>query len=239
VPILLLAQGDDEAKHLLKQAIEARYGIRPPALESLRVDFKGRTRAKVGPVTTWIPVEVRAYFQFPTSLRWDFSVKKIGIQLQSGVEAYDGNIYHRVRGNNRAETVTDAEQIDSMQKRLWAMAALLLTPLSENYIKLKIEDTYQFKAENTQLHNAVHVHLRPDYTLAHVKVTCLNPDSGREQLFDLRLDEEQVLIHDLMLPKKIKVFWDDDIALELKPVAAETNPQFPRSTFTLETSEIG
>ena len=55
MPVLLLAQGDAEARDLLRKAIEARYGPRPPALDSLKIDFNGRTRIKVGPVMTWVP----------------------------------------------------------------------------------------------------------------------------------------------------------------------------------------
>ena len=42
MPVLLLAQGDPQAKDLLRKAIHARYGLRPPALDSLHINFKGR-----------------------------------------------------------------------------------------------------------------------------------------------------------------------------------------------------
>ena len=81
MPVLLLAQGDTTSKDMLRHAIEARYGLRPPVLESLQIDFKGRVRAKLGPINTWVPVEATAYFNFPTSMRWDFSVKAAGVQI--------------------------------------------------------------------------------------------------------------------------------------------------------------
>ncbi len=56
MPVLLLARGDQESKALLRRAIEARYGLGPPVLETLKLQLKGRARAKVGPVTTWVPL---------------------------------------------------------------------------------------------------------------------------------------------------------------------------------------
>ena len=38
MPVLLLAQGDPRAKDMLRKAIEARYGLRPVPLESLKLD---------------------------------------------------------------------------------------------------------------------------------------------------------------------------------------------------------
>ena len=35
MPVLLLARGDQDSKSLLRRAIEARYGLGPPAIETL------------------------------------------------------------------------------------------------------------------------------------------------------------------------------------------------------------
>ena len=234
MPVLLLARGDPEAKDLLRQAIEARYGLRPPAIESLRIDFKGRSRAKVGPITTWVPINVVAYFRFPKAMRWDFKVGKIGITLQSGIEAFDGENYHRTRGGGTPQLIDDPAQVDSIHGRLWTISALLLTPLSEHYIQLNAIDSNTFDAENTQIGNTVRVSLREDYTLAQVETTCVNPDSGNEQRFILKLSEELDAIDELMLPHKISAFWDDDAAYELEPVSAENNAEIADSVFTLE-----
>src|SRR5262245_24666361 len=131
-----MAQGDAEAKDLLRKAIEARYGLRPPALESLQIDFKGRSRAKVGPITAWVPVEATAYFKFPTAMRWDFTVKPVGVSVQRGVDSFDGTTYRQQRGGSAVQVIPDSQQINSVQSRLWAIAALLLTPLGEQFVKL-------------------------------------------------------------------------------------------------------
>src|SRR4051812_20942919 len=126
MPVLLLAQGDPQAKDLLRKAIQARYGLRPPALESLHINFKGRARAKLGPVKTWVPVEAIGRFCFPDKMRWDFAVKAVGMQLNSGTEAFDGTAYRNTRKSKSADTSDDQKQIASMQHRLWAIAAVML-----------------------------------------------------------------------------------------------------------------
>lgn len=232
MPVLLLAQGDPPAKELLKQAITARYGLRPPAIESLAIQFRGRARVKVGPVSAWVPVDASASFLFPTAMRWDFVVKPIGLEIQRGIEAFDGAVCRRARGT-QATVIETPEQVSSMQGRLWAIAALLLTPLGEAFVQLKAGGDHSLEAVNTRLNNTVQLHLRDNHTLDYVEVTCLNPDSDRVQRFTLRLSTEQKPIDELMLPLKISAFWDDAPYFEAEPVKVELNPTIPESVFTL------
>jgi hypothetical protein len=234
VPVLLLAQGDPQAKNMLRKAIEARYGLRPPALESLKLEFKGRARAKLGPLATWVPVEATARFHFPRSLRWDFIVKAVGVQVGSGAEAFDGVTYRSSHGGKAVEMSEDPDTISSIQRRLWAVAAVLLTPLGEQFVKLAQIDDSHLEATNTQFDVAVSLHLRDDEGLDYVETTCLNPDSNRQQSFTLRLDDNLVSINDLLLPGKVSAFWDDDPYFELEPVLTESNPAIAPSVFMLE-----
>jgi hypothetical protein len=210
MPVLLLAYGDPKAKDLLRRAIEARYGARPPVLESLKLDFKGRARAKVGPVTAWVPVEASAYFQFPNAMRWDFVVKPMGLPVQRGVEGFHENTYRVLQGKT-AQTVTDAAKIAYLRRRLWAIAGLLLTPLAESYVKLSPNDNggRSFNVTNTQIDDTVSVYLRTNDTVESVQATCLNPNTSREQRLIFQLSEEQIELNELILPKKIAVSWDD------------------------------
>lgn len=230
MPVLLLAQGDPQSKNMLRKAIEGRYGLRPPAIESLRLEFKGRVRAKLGPLSTWVPVEVTARFHFPRSLRWDFSVKAVGVQIGSGAESFDGVNYH----NSRGGVSEDADTVSSMQRRLWAIAAVLLTPLGEQFVKLQALGENLLQAVNTQFNVAVDLHLRDDQSLEYVKTTCLNPDTEREQAFVLRLSEELISINDMILPCKISAFWDADPYFEVEPVLIEANPAISPAVFMLE-----
>ena len=234
MPVLLLAQGDPQAKDILRKAIEARYGARPPALDSLQIDFKGKAHTKIGPITAKVPVDVTAYFKFPTAMRWDFTVKPLKLPVQRGVEAYNGEIYRTVRGGKQATVITDEQQIDSMRCRLWAVAAILLTPLSDMVVKLTTTGDYSLKATNTKLNDDAEIFLREDYSLDHVLVNCLNPDTNQQQNYLLRPAEELVNVDDLLLPNKISVFWDDEVSFEVKPSAVQSNPEIPDSVFELK-----
>lgn len=234
MPVLLLAQGDQEARTLLRQAIEARYGVQPPVIENLQIDFRGRARAKVGPITTWVPVDATAYFRFPTAMRWDFTVKPLGLTVRRGVEAFDGSTYRTTRGSDKPTVISDERRVSAMRQHLWAIAALLLTPLGEHFVKVQIRDARAFEATNTKLNDSVTIHLRANNTLDHVEMRALNPDSDKEQLFTIRLSEERSPVDHLMLPSKISTFWDGEAFYEIEPVRVETNPNIPDSTFTLE-----
>ncbi len=232
--ILLLAHGDPEAKDLLRAAIVARYGSSPPAIETLRIDFKGSTKVKIGPVKTGIPLDIRAQFRFPTSMRLDFTARTMGLTVRRGIEAFDGQTYRSVRGGNSPTVVSEVEAIHSMRRRLWAMAALLLTPIGDMYVKLSKTGERSFEALNTELGDAVTLSLRENNTLNYVQTDCLNLDSGQVQSHTLRVSDEQALVDELMLPKKISAFWDDQLFFAAEPLHAESNPQIPDGVFSLE-----
>lgn len=229
MPVLLLCYGDKEAKDLLRLAIEARYGINPPVIESLCVEFKGRARVKVGPITTWVPVDARASFVLPDKIRWDFTVKPLRLPVQHGSEAYDGEEHRSLKKG----IITDEALMISMRRRLGAIAAMLLTPLSDMSIKLTAIDERCFAAEHTKEDDTVTLCVREDHSLAHTQVTCINPDTEKEQTFTLRLSEEQAPVDELMLPVEIKAFWDDNPYFEVKPNKVEVNPDFAEGVFTL------
>lgn len=233
MPVLLLAQGDTQAKDLLRKAINARYGLRPPVLESLHINFKGRVRAKIGPVKTWVPVEAIGRFCFPDKMRWDFAVKAVGLQLNSGTEAFDGKTYRTSRGAKSTLMTHDLEPVQSMQQRLWAIAAVMLTPLGEMFVKLSAKGENELEASNTRINGAVTLHLRADQTLNYVETNCQNPDSGRQETFTLRLSDELVSFGDLILPTKISAFWNNESYFEIEPMDASANPTITDNVFEL------
>lgn len=233
MPVLLLAHGDPQAKDMLRKAIEGRYGARPPALDSLKIDFKGRARAKIGPVTTWVPVDATAYFRFPTAMRWDFNVKPFGLSVQKGIEAFDGNAYRTVRGGRRAVVINDTEHIHAMRRRLWAIAAVLLTPLGDHFVRLALNDETSFVATNTQIDDSVTIFVRPDSTVDYVEVSAIDPNNT-PRLYLVRLSQDNISLNDLILPSKISTFWGEEPDFEIEPVASESNPQIEDHTFTLE-----
>ncbi len=233
MPVLLLAQGDPRAKDMLRKAIQARYGLRPPALESLAIAFKGRARARLGPISTWVPVEAQGRFCFPSAMRWDFIAKAVGVQLNSGTEAYDGEVYRTRRGGKEPQIIDEAEAVRSMQDRLWAIAALFLTPLGEQFVKLEASGENSFIAHHTRIQGAVKLTLRDNMALSKVEVTCRNPDSNKSQNFIMQLADDLRSLGDLTLPAKISTFWDADPYFELEPESVEANPVIDEPVFKL------
>lgn len=233
MPVLLLCQGDTEAKLRLRRAIEARYGINPPAIEKISISFKGRAHTKIGPIKTWIPVEAKASFVFPTHLRWEFAVKPMNLPVQKGIETYDGKIYRNQRaiGANRESVQTSL--ISSARGRLWQMAAILLTPMSDYYIKVSSCGADCIIAENTKLNDAVHIYLRQNDTMDYAAVKCFNPDTEREQKLYLKLSEELISVNGLIMPAHVTAYWDNEPYFEMQPTEVDTNPSLPESDFTL------
>ena len=237
MPVLLLARGDQESKSLLRHAIEARYGLGPPAIETLMVQLKGRTRAKIGPVAAWVPVEATAYLKFPFSMRWNFTMRPAGVSLSSSEAAFDGAVC-RMRHNHEPMTVvSDAQQVESSKARVWTAGAILLMPLAEHYVELSMGTERQLDATNTETRTTTRLTLHEDHTLDSTTTECFNPATGKRQNFSIQLSEGQEVVGDLMLPRKISVCWDNQPEYELTPVAVEINGAYNDALFRLESNE--
>lgn len=233
MPVLLLCYGDPAAKDLLRKAIDARYAINPPVVDALKISFKGKTQVKVGPVKSWVPLDVTAHFKFPTQMRWDFVAKPMGLPVRRGIESLSHDVYRSNRNNNTPEVIDDPILIVSARRRLWSIAALLLTPISDTHIKLTAMGARSFEALNTKLNDAVTVHLRDDHTLERVESRCYNPETETQQTFALHISEEQEPVGDFMLPKKISVHWDDTPSFEMEAKDTVSNPTLSEALFDL------
>lgn len=236
MPVLLMARGDQASKALLRRAIEARYGFGPPVIESLKLHLKGRARTKVGPVTTWMPLEVAATFKFGFAVRWDYTARPVGIPLNSGAETFDGKICRRQQGTEPVTVIDDPEQAASMRARLWSLSALLLTPLSEHFVELVAVDDRTFSATNRESDVSTRLHLCEDDTLEYTETTCLNPATGNIETYRVWLSDGQRLVGDLMLPRKLGIAWGNQPEVELTPTEAKSNQPVEDSIFRLENS---
>jgi hypothetical protein len=234
MPVLLLAHGDQDSKTMLRRAIEARYGLGPPAIETLRLELKGRTRTKLGPVATWMPLEGIAYFKFPLSVRWDFTIRPVGVALNSGVEAFDGVTCRKRPNREPIAIIDDADHVASVRARLWAISAVLLMPLAEHFVELRGTGERALDAIHTEAGITAHLQLNEDHTLDYAATDCLNPSSGEMQTYTLHQADGQAIVGDLMLPRKVATFWDDQPEMELSPVTVESNPTLDEGFFRLE-----
>lgn len=236
MPVLLLARGDQDSKMMLRHAIEARYGLGPPAIETLKLQLKGRARAKIGPVAAWVPIEGTAYFKFPSSIRWNFTMRPAGVSLSSGEEAFDGKVCRKRHNREAISEVSTAEQVASAQARVWTASAILLMPLTEYYVELSTAGERNLNATNTELRVTTRLSLNEDHTLDSTASECLNPATGKRQTFSIQLSEGQEVVGDLMLPRKISVCWDRQPEFELAPVGVEINAAYNEALFRLESN---
>ncbi len=236
MPVLLLARGDQDSRSLLRRAIEARYGLGPPTIETLKIQLKGRIRAKIGPVATWVPLEGTAYFKFPFSLRWNFTMRPAGVALSSGEEAFDGEVCRTRHNRDPISVVNSAEQVASAQARVWTAGAILLMPLTEHYVELRLGGERNLDATNTDSRVTTRLSLNENHTLDSTMTECINPATGKRQNFSIQLSEGQEPVGDLMLPRKISVCWDNHPEFELAPVGVEINAPYNEALFRLESS---
>ncbi len=233
MPILLLAQGDPDARDMLRSAIEARYGSKPPAIENLQVKFKGRAKAPDDVQKKWVPVEAKVSFIFPSQIRWDFVGMPDDSAPQRSSEAFDGETYRTTVNSEQARVIEDAEYIHSVRSRLWAMAALILTPLSDHYVNLSVCGARCLKVTNTRLDDFVQLHLRPDDTIERITTNCLNPNTQTVQKHTLVLHEELITIDGLRLPKVINAYWDKSVNYQMTPTHVSLHPKLEPSLFQL------
>ena len=232
MPVLLLAQGDAQARDALRAAIETRYGVRPPVIDSLQIGFKGRAYSRVGPVKAWVPTKLMACFRFPVAMRWDYASKPMNLPWRSEVEAFDGKTYRRVR-DKTPTIIRNDEQISSMRCRLWAMAAIFLTPLSDTQVEVSMTGQHSIRAVNTKQGDGVEIFLHPDNSIEHVRTYCLNPDTEKREHYTISLSNEMVHMDGLVLPAKIAGSWNNVPSFVIKPVTLKNNRRFPDDFFSL------
>ncbi len=232
--VLLLAQGDAEAKSKLRKAIESRYGLRPIALDTLALTLKGRTRAKVGPVQTWVPFEAKTFLRFPGMMRWESTLKPLGWPAQNTLEMFHHHTYYSKRGGKTQRYNTNSEILLPRQ-RLWALAAALLTPLSDMAVQVIDQPGLSFIAHHTENQDNVRVNLRPDYTIESVETISINPDSGMKQNYRIMLSPKIAEVGDLLVPSKIQIYWDDAHTHDVEPTSAQSNIELSESLFVENT----
>lgn len=239
MPVLLLARGDKEGRDLLRKALEARYGLGAPAVETLKIRLEGRSRTKLGPLTMWVPLEATLFFRFPNCARWDYSMRAAGVAMRSGASAFDGTHYRKQHKNGQLEEIAQPEHVRAARIRLTVAAGMLLTPFAQEYIELRATGSRSFEAINITTSDTVHITLHDDFTVDSVSASCLNPEQDfREQLFTLQSFGGQRAVDDFIMPEKISVTWDNVPEYELSPVAVESNPTLDDPFFRLEATHV-
>jgi hypothetical protein len=150
----------------------------------------------------------------------------------TGAEAFDGTVY-RTRLGYDVSQETDTGLLQASAFRLWAFAVMLLTPLSEPFVRLRMVDERCLEAVNSETGWIARLILNPDYTLDTIATRCHNPRIGSEQTFSIKSTAGQTLINEFMVPRRLQVCWDDEPEMEVSPASVELNPTMDDDTFLL------
>jgi hypothetical protein len=224
MPVLLLCQGDDQAKAWLRRGIERLYGPTPPLIEGLHVHLTGHALGHVGPLPTRTPVEMTATRCEDGRLRLDLAHKPRGRQARLTIEAFDGQTYRLAQGD---ETTVHPGGLyaTSLRRRLWAMQALTLTPLGAPELMLSTIKTKEVSVRHRETEDEMLVEFREDGDVARVAIECTHPMSGTAQIFSLE-PASQVLRQDGMAyPAGLRMIWDRQPMLELTTQTIDQDPE--------------
>jgi hypothetical protein len=226
---LSLSRGDPAARELLERAIRARYGLRPPALDSRRLWLKGRAKGPLGlPASVLLTVS----YALPNFWRWDQTRKFLGITLDTTSASFGGtNYYERVKGN---VTVTDDPRtVAGARQRLWAEIVFSLTPLTMPGTTLKSVDDTTFQALRDSEPETVATVRLDSNDMVTVETTYFQPTL--QQMTSLKLVSQGGLqtLEGYVVPKQIVYQWGDGTVNDFTVIKAEANPKISPAEFVL------
>jgi len=239
MPFLLLTQGDPIGLDLLKKLVERRYGGSPPALDALRVTYRGWTAARLGPLPLRAGVEAVATYRFPFQIRWDFTVRMLRVLSSRYTTSFDGRVVYEEQ-SGRVTRSDDAAGVDSARARAWSEAVYFVSPMiADHNVRVQSVGAHAFQAFAPGAADiSALVRLNEDYTLAAVEIERLDPSDNRVKLQRLRPAGELVKVDGLILPEHLERYWDDVLAMRLSPVKVELNPALEPDTFTLKSEDL-
>jgi len=230
--VLLLSRGDAAAKDLLRRALAARYGFGAPALDTLKLTFKGRARVKVARMMTWVPLEASVYFRLPISARWEFSMRPVGLPINAAVHAFDGERYRKKHGD-RVEVLDSPALYNAMRDQVWASTLMMLSPMAEPEVEVKREGERTLTATRLDSGTSVKLFLNDDYTLEHLEFPTVDPETAESKLYRLNFNRQQIEVDGIAMPSMITMLWNDEPQYELIPLAAEINATLSDAKFQI------
>lgn len=230
---LSLSRGDKEAQDLLQRAVSARYGLRPVMIESLRLTMSGKSKGLFG-----LPVKVQVHSAYVgmTHWRWEQSSKLLGLTTAKTIESFDAGAYYRAE-RGRVQAFQDPRIVESYRRRIWAMQALFLTPLTQDGAILKVAGDRAFQAiPEAHPEDVATVYLHPDFTVAAIEIERFRPMDERRLPYMLRPEGGLVTLNELVLPAQITYQWGGGEPVTYSVVGTEVNPVIPLTEFTMQAS---
>ena len=230
---LMLSKGDPVARALLQRAIRARYGPRPLPVESFRLDMQTAARGPLG-----LPVRVKAQISFVGLTHWrrDETRTLFGLPVAKTVESFDGAASYVMTGG-RVSASQDALVVGSFRRWLWALHALLLTPLMDEDVVLKAAGERIIQAlPETDSEDVATLTFNADDTLASVSVERYRLTDQRSLTFSLRPDGGLQTLSDFVVPARLVSVWEGEPPQEYAVTGVSLNPTIPLTEFTMQAS---
>ncbi len=228
---LSLSRGDPAARALLQRAIQARYGLRPTPVESLRLALLGQVKGLFGlPLRTRVTTTCVANTQW----RWEQMTFLLGLAIGRRVESFDGGAYY-VSERGRVAALNDPLIVTSFRRYLWALQALLLTPLTEEGVTLKAVDERTLQAmPDTNPDDIASIHLNTDDTLDMVVIPRYRLADQQTLPFMVKPTGGLQNLRDFVIPRKIVHRWENGAPLTFTVSDAEPNVKIPLTEFTMQ-----
>lgn len=237
----ILAQTNPIGRDLLRKLVATRYGVSPPAMDTLRIRFEGRSKATLMGLSQWAKVEATATYMFPDRYRWDFRIRMFRLLRSSFTTSFDGSAVYEQRGLNATRNA-EAAAVTSARRRAWAETLLFISPLLVNE-NARVEglDMTSFRAFMPGAQgddDAATVHLDEQNRMTEVTINRMDPADGQHKRQSLRPSGELTRVDTLVVPQIIGRYWDDELFMELSPVEVELNPELSLKHFVLETETL-
>lgn len=227
--ILLLSQGDEAAKNLLRNVIAAHYGERPTAFESVHMKTKGYVFQSIGKFNIKLSIDVDIRFQIPTQMRIDFQIRFLNISLYKRSTSFDGKTYYEKSQNQPIKKTTTSDTLATTQQQLWSYATMLLMPLNETHVELHYDNEVCLQAYNTQTGLSSTMHLYDDSQLQQIIVQ----SEGQQPTLQLNMSHETFNHNGIKAFKQIDVYIGEKCRANLYPAEIHFVDKFDNRIFQL------
>lgn len=227
---LSLARGDVAARNLLQRAIRARYGVRPIALETLRLWL---TTDSKGPLGLPVKTAVTASYMGIQHSRWDQTRKLFGLTLSQTTDSITDSVYLKQQAK-KVTRIDDPVTLQSVRRRLWGVLALWLIPLTGAEVTIAAVDKHILQAmPSAEPNDVVTITLNPDDTIAMVTVERYRARDKRNVKYLIKPVGDLRTLNNLTVPEQIVFAWQDGQPDVFTIVNAEANPTIAPNEFSL------
>ncbi|GAB1422192.1 hypothetical protein MASR2M15_24060 [Anaerolineales bacterium] len=231
--VLLIQGSHPEARKLFRQALRKQTTFAGSDLfDSMTIRLRGKYVVSVGRLQNWIPFEGIIHFELPYRVYWEYHTRQINMRSLHAINAYDGKIFRSIHNGWIHEENDQAQKLENIRKKIWALSALLLSTLNEHYYSLAYVDKHTLLINHLIYGDYLRLSLRDDQSLFSSSITLSRAEE--EEIFTVCASKESIHFPQVILPKTIETYWGKSPTMLLEPYAVHMNPTFDPALFRLE-----